>query len=110
MPQADLRPPEESGHAPPTDWLKNFFSEGDSLFDAYHSLCLSCHTIWCEDTDDLSDTPRWFSIGFERFAKTSDWQRGMSNAHPGGDILNNRDNLVRRIRGLSDPRSSYGMV
>lgn len=102
--------PDKTAAPPPTTWLKPFFSEGDSLYDTHHSLCLSCQTVWSEDEDYMSSHPTWARVPLSYFASEGLWNRGMTFAWPGAAIAGDPAVFLRWIRDLDEPMFSYGMV
>ena len=102
--------PDRGEAEPPSAWLKPFFSEGDSLYDAVNMLCLSCHTFWQGWDDYINDTSGWTRTRGEGYADPRGWQLGMDDASPGAGILSDRGRFIRWIRSLEEAVASYGMV
>lgn len=102
--------PERCVEPPPSHWLKPFYDEGDSIYDAMSYLCLSCHTIWTETDDSISNTHDWERMPFEGFTRHAVWHLGMDDAWPGDSVMADRRSFVQWIRGLARPTFSRGMV
>ncbi len=101
--------PDRSDQPPPSDWLKVFFQEGDSLYDAETALCLSCHTVWCEAEDYMNSTPTWSRRALSVFLRPEAWSIGLA-VSPAEAMVTERDQLIRLIRAQREPAASYGMV